>query len=138
MDVSQPLTGLLANLPGLSKDHVVSNSTESWITTMKLRQDRYEEQLERLQDNVVSMNITMQSAEASYRELQEDVESLKSNSSEVWHRLKTDEVRLDNLDKIVSRVENKVAGNLETVQEWFVDLTSLPSSEIPREIINSI
>ena len=99
---------------------------------MKLRQDRYEEQLERLQDNVVSMNITMQSAEASYRELQEDVESLKSNSSEVWHRLKTDEVRLDNLDKIVSRVENKVAENLETVQEWFVDLTSRPSTEIPR------
>ena len=86
---------------------------------MKFRQDRYEEQLEKLQDNVISMNITMQSAEASYRELQEDVEGLKSNSSEVWVRLKTDEVRLDNLDKIISRVESKVAENLETVQEWF-------------------
>ena len=49
---------------------------------MKFRQDRFEEQLEKLQDNVISMNITMQSAEALYRELQEDVEGLKSNSSE--------------------------------------------------------
>ena len=138
MDVSQSLTGLQANLPGLNKDHVVSNPTESWMTIMKLRQDRYEGQLERLQDNVVSMNITMQGAEASYRELQEGVENLKSNSSKIWQRLKTDEIRLNNLDKIVSRVENKVAENLETVQEWFVDLTSRPSTEIPREIINSI
>ena len=64
--------------------------------------------------------------------------SLKSNSSEVWNRLKTDELRLDNLDGIISRVESKVAENLETVQEWFVDLTSRSSTEIPREIINSI
>ena len=47
-------------------------------------------------------------------------------------------MRLDNLDKIISRVENKVAENLEIVQEWFVDLTAHPSAEIPREIINSI
>ena len=52
--------------------------------------------------------------------------------------MKTDEVRLDNLDKIISRVESKVAENLETVQEWFVDLASRSSTEIPREIINSI
>ena len=134
----QSLTRLPVTLPGLNKDHAVPNSSESWMITMKFRQDRYEEQLEKLQDNVISMNITMQSAEALYRELQEDVEGLKSNSSEVWVRLKTDEVRLDNLDKIISRVESKVAENLETVQEWFVDLASRSSTEIPREIINSI
>ena len=137
-DVSQHLTGLLANLPGLSRDHVVSNPTESWMTNLKIRQDIYEEQLERLQDNMISMSVALQNVEASYRELQEDVESLKSNSSEVWQRLKTDELRLDNLDGIISRVESKVAENLETVQEWFVDLTSRSSTEIPREIINSI
>ena len=137
-DVSQPLTELPANLPGLSKDHVVSNSSESWMSAMKFRQDKYEEQLEKLQDNVGTLSITMQSAESSYRELQEDVEKLKSNNSEVWQRLKTDEVRLNQLDNIVSRVENKVAENLEIVQEWFVDLTSRSSTEIPREIINSI
>ena len=53
-------------------------------------------------------------------------------------RLNTDGLRLDNLDKIISKVESKVAENLETVQEWFVDLTNRPSDEIPREIINSI
>ena len=31
-----------------------------------------------------------------------------------------------------------MAENLETVQEWFVDLTAESSTEIPREIINSI
>ena len=137
-DVSQHLTELLANLPGPSRDHVVSNPTESWMTNLKIRQDIYEEQLERLQDNMISMSVALQNVEASYRELQEDVESLKSNSSEVWQRLKTDELRLDNLDGIISRVESKVAENLETVQGWFVDLTSRSSTEIPREIINSI
>ena len=53
-------------------------------------------------------------------------------------RLNTDGLRLDNLDKIISKVESKVAENLETVQKWFVDLTNRPSDEIPREIINSI
>ena len=36
-DVSQPLTGLLTNLPGLSRDHVVSNSPETWMTNLKIR-----------------------------------------------------------------------------------------------------
>ena len=137
-DVSQHKTGLLANLPGPSRDHVVSGSTGSWMNNLKFRQDIYEEQLQRLQDNMISMSVAVQNAETSYRVLHEDVESLKSNSSEVWQRLKTDELRLNNLDGIISRVENKMAENLETVQEWFVDLTAESSTEIPREIINSI
>ena len=64
-DVSQPLTGLLTNLPGLSRDHVVSNSPETWMTNLKIRQDEYEKQLERLQDNMISMNVAVQNAEAS-------------------------------------------------------------------------
>ena len=138
MDVSQPLTELQANLPELNRDYIISNPTEPWMTIMKTSQDRYEEQLGRLQANIVSINITMQSTEASHRELQQAVNHLEGNYSEVFKRLNTDGVRLDNLDKIISRVENKVAENLETVQEWFVDLTARPSAEIPREIINSI
>ena len=38
-DVSQPLTGLLSNLPGLNRDHVVSDSADYWMTTLKIRQD---------------------------------------------------------------------------------------------------
>ena len=51
MDADQSLTELQANLPGLSRDHGMS--------TMKTRQDRYEEQLGKLQDNIVSINITL-------------------------------------------------------------------------------
>ena len=45
---------------------------------------------------------------------------------------------MDNLDRIISRVESKVAENLETVQDWFIDLTAQPSAEIPKEIVNSL
>ena len=80
----------------------------------------------------------MQGAESFYKELQGDIEALKSNSSEVWHRLKTDERRMDHLDRCISTVEDHVKENHETVSEWFADLTARSSPEIPREIVNSI
>ena len=52
------------------------------------------------------------------------MEDLKSKSSEVWQRLETDKRRLNNMDRIISKVEDCVVENLETVQEWFVDLTA--------------
>ena len=104
---------------------------------MKSRQGNYEEQLKRMQDNLVTLSITMQGAESFYKELQGDVEALKSNSSEVWERLKTDERRMDKLDRSVSLIEERVKENLERVNEWINDITARPSPEIPREIVNS-
>ena len=108
------------------------------MAAMKARQNKYEDQLEKLQNSVVTLNITMQGAESMYQELQGNVENLKSNSSEVWQRLELDERRLDKLDRMISRVEDSIADNLEIVREWCVDLTAQSSSEIPREIVNSI
>ena len=45
---------------------------------------------------------------------------------------------MNNLDEIISRLGSKVDDNLETVQEWFVHLTTQPSTEIPREIVESL
>ena len=104
------------------------------MAAMKARQNSVKEQLGKLQDSVMTLTITMQGAESLYRDLQETIEDLKSNSSEVWQRLATDERRLDVQDKAISTVEYKVDNNLETVREWFVDLTAQSSPEIPREI----
>ena len=143
IDLSQSLTEILANLPELDKDpqagmNVISSCTDSLMAAMKARQNKYEDQLEKLQNSVVTLNITMQGAESMYQELQGNVENLKSNSSEVWQRLELDERRLDKLDRMISRVEDSIADNLEIVREWCVDLTAQSSSEIPREIVNSI
>ena len=35
-------------------------------------------------------------------------------------------------------MENKVDDNLETVQDWFVHLTAQPSTEVPREIVETL
>ena len=91
-----------------------------------------------MQDNLVTLSIAMQGAESFYRELEGDIEALKSNNSEVWNRLKTDERRMNKLDRSIFTVENRVKENLETVSEWFADLTARSSPEIPREIVNSI
>ena len=143
IDLSQSLTNILASIHGVNKDpqagmNVISSCTDAWMAAMKARQNSYEEQLGRLQDSVVTLNITMQRAESLYKELQENIEDLKSNSSEVWQRLGTEERRLDVLDKAISTVEYNVEKNLETVREWFIDLTAQSSPEIHREIVNSI
>ena len=85
------------------------------------------------------MSIALQGAESVYEDLQGDIEVLKSNSTEVWQRLKTDETRMNNLDRFVSRVDAKVNGNFEIVNEWFADLVARPNqTEIPRKIVNSL
>ena len=143
IDLSQSLTEIIATVHGVDKDpqlgiNLISTHTDAWMCAMKSRQGNYEEQLKRMQNNLVTLSITMQGAESFYKELQGDIEALKSNSSEVWQRLKTDERRMDKLDRSISIVEDRVKENLETVSEWFTDLTARPSPEIPREIVNSL
>ena len=105
-DIGQNLTETQVNLPGLSRNQGMSN--------LRTRQDQYNEQLGKLQDNLVSINITLQSTETSHRELLQEVNSLKCSYKEMSQRLDTDGLRMDNLDRIISRVESKVAENLET------------------------
>ena len=132
IDFSQSLTEIIATIHGVDKDpqvgiNVISNHTDAWMAVMRSRQDNYEEQVKRLQNNLVTLNITMQGAESLYKELQGDVEALKS---EVWQRLRTDERRMDKLDRCISAIEDHVKENLETVSEWFADLTARSSPEI--------
>ena len=129
IDLSQSLTEIIASVHGVNKDpqlgiNIISTLTDVWMCAMKSRQGNYEAQLRRMQENLVTMSITMQGAESFYKELQEDIEVLKSNSDEVWSRLKTDERRMDKLDESISTVEKSVKENLETVSEWFADLTA--------------
>ena len=103
IDLSQSLTEIIASVHGVNKDpqlgiNIISTLTDVWMCAMKSRQGNYEAQLRRMQENLVTMSITMQGAESFYKELQEDIEVLKSNSDEVWSRLKTDERRMDKLD----------------------------------------
>ena len=93
----------------------------------------YEEQLERIHDSGMTLNVTMQGAESMYKELQGSVEDLKSNSSEVWQRLETDERRLDNLDKIISKVEDSYR-RFERISCEFIrpSIQELSSTDNPR------
>ena len=106
---------------------------------MKSKQQNYEIQLNGFQKNLVTMSIALQGAESVYEDLQGDVEALKTNSDEVWERLKIDEARMNNLDRFITRVDNKVNENFKAVNEWVADLTVRPvQSEIPREIMDSL
>ena len=73
-----------------------------------------------------------------YKLVQESIDDLKSNSSEVWQRLATDECRMDKLESVVSRVEVTMAEKMDKIQEWLVEFTTIASLEIPREIVNSL
>ena len=144
IDLSQSLTEIIASVHGIQRDpqlgiNVISTHTDAWMHAMKSRQQNYEIQLNGFQKNLVTMSIVLQGAESVYEDLQGDVESLKTNSEEVWERLKIDEARMNNLDRFVTRVDNKVNGNFETVNEWFANLAARPNqTEIPREIVDSL
>ena len=71
IDFSQSLTEKIATVHGVDKDpqlgiNVISTHTDAWMCAMKSRQGNYEEQLKRLQDNLVTLSITMQVAESFY------------------------------------------------------------------------
>ena len=144
IDLSQSLTEIIANVHGVQRDpqlgiNIISNHMDAWMHAMKSRQQNYETQLNGFQKNLVTMSIALQGAESVYEDLQGDVESLKTNSYEVWERLKIDEARMNNLDRFINRVDNKVNEKFKTVNEWVADLTVRPGqSEIPREIVDSL
>jgi len=143
IDLSQSLTDILAGIPdvhtnpGVGLD-VISTCTDSWFSMIRSHQIKQDERLESLHNTILSLNLTIQGAEAMYTRSMETLEDLKSNSDEVWRRLMKDENRLDRLDSEIERVETMVNDKMSIVQEWFADLTDRPISEVPREIVNSI
>ena len=70
------------------------------------------------------INTILERTEDSNRELLEEMTSLRYCYDEVSQRLDTDGIRMDNMDEIISRLGSKVDDNMETVQEWFVHLTT--------------
>ncbi|MBZ5782296.1 hypothetical protein, partial [Klebsiella aerogenes] len=66
------------------------------------------------------------------KEIQEDLEILKSNTNNVWQRFKTDEQRLNKLEINVIKLETTIEGNMLKVEDWFVEFTTRASnSEVP-------
>ncbi|MBZ5782424.1 hypothetical protein, partial [Klebsiella aerogenes] len=64
---------------------------------------------------------------------------LKSNTNNVWQRFKTDEQRLNKLEINMIKVKTTIKGNMMKVEDWFIEFTTkASSSEVPREIINSL
>ena len=108
------------------------------MSTLRARQDQYDEQVVEIQDTLMCISTTLEKTETSNRELLEEMTSLKYCYNEVSQRLDTDGIQMNNLDKIISRLENKVDDNLETVQDWFVHLTAQSSTEVPREIVETL
>ena len=72
------------------------------MSAIKTRQNIQKEKKERLQDSVVSLNKPIQGAESMYKLVQESIEVLRSNSSEVSKRLAKDDIRLDKLEREVN------------------------------------
>jgi len=61
-----------------------NDQTEQWARLMKHWQNVVEEKVDSLFKGMSKISTAIQGAEALYRDLQDDVECLKSNSSEVW------------------------------------------------------
>ena len=143
MDLDRSLENVLNGIQGLpnnsGRGNVVGSEYDgSWRVRMNARQDTFEEKLDRIHHGMSTIATTVHGAESMYKSMQEDIEVLKSNSTEVWVRLKSDERRLDKLEGAVIRVEQKLDEKMEMVQDWFVELTTRATPDIPKEIGDSI
>ena len=143
VDLDQSLENVLFGIQGLPKNsgrgNVVGAEYDgSWRVRMDARQDTFEEKLDQIRRGMSTIATTVHRAESMYRSMQEDIEALKSNSTEAWVRLKSDERRLDKLEDTVVRVEQKLDEKMEMVQDWFVELTTRATPDIPKEIVDSI
>ena len=52
-----------------------------------------------------------------FQDLRENVNVLKSNTSEVWERLKMDEQRFSKLESSVNRLDKNIDDKVEMIQE---------------------
>ena len=142
-DSNRSLESVLFGIQGLTNssergDIVDAVYDGSWRVRTDARQDTFERKLDQIRRGMSTIATTVHGAESMYRSMQEDIEALKSNSTEVWVRLRSDERRLDKLEDTVTRVEQKLDERMEMVQDWFVELTTQATPDIPKEIVDSI
>ena len=94
----------------------LSEEPNPWVLHMRARQDTMEVKLE----SVIRKIIEVQDFQTSFKKLEDDVEILKSNTTEVWHRLRTDEQRLDRMDANLCKFEEQLEETIEMIQNWFI------------------
>ena len=111
---------------------------EQWSKLMKHRQTLMEEKMNKMYEGMNKFSTALHGAEAMFQELREDVDVLKSNTSEVWEKLKMDEQRLSQIESSVLQVDEKLDRKVEMIQDWFVDMSTRATPEVPPEIVNSI
>ena len=130
---ADPDPGSLNNQSRARVEHDVI-STNSWMLSMKTRQITTEERL----DSAIQLIMELQSAQNSFQRIEGDLDILKSNQREVWRRLKVDERRLEGLGKEMASLGDKLDDKVEMIREWFIDLTAKTTSEVPKEIVDSL
>ena len=140
VEISQTLSEMLDRIPGLDNNPRIdaddfTGGTESWMRGVKSRQHAVEEKV----DGLMKLVQKLQDRDYLLKGIQEDLDALKSNTNNVWERLKTDEQRLDGFETNMIKIQAMIEDNMEKVQGWCVEITTRTSnSEIPEDIINSL
>ena len=111
---------------------------DQWPNLMKQRQNIVEEKVNNLVKGMSRLSTTVQGAEAMYQDLQERIGILESSNSRVWERLDMDDQRLDRLEFSINGLDIKLDEKMETIQEWFVHMSSQNPTDIPVEVVNSL
>lgn len=91
LDFSKSVDKILTDIPGLDRDPSLETHSEYWMKLMKFRQKLVERKVDKVSKGIGTLTTMMQGAELMYKALQGDKEDLKSNSSEVCQRLKTEQ-----------------------------------------------
>ena len=131
MNTSESIDEIISRLS--EEDRRSDDKMEQWSRLMK-----HEEKVNKMYEGMNKFSTALHGAEAMFQDLREDVDVLKSNTSEVWEKLKMDEQRLSKIESCVLQLDEKLDNKVEMIQEWFVDMSTQATPEVPIEIVNSI
>ena len=136
MNTSESLEEIISRIS--EEDRGSDDRGDQQSKMMMHRQTLVEEKINKMYEGMNKFSTALHGAEAMFQELREDVDVLKSNTSEVWEKLKTDEQRLSQIESCVLQLDEKLDRKVEMIQEWFVDMSTRATPEVPAEIVNSI
>jgi len=122
MNTSESLDEIISRLS--VEDCGSDDRMEQWSKLMKHRQTIVEEKINKMYEGMNKFSTALHGAEAMFQDLREDVDVLKSNTSEVWEKLKMDEQRLSQIESCVLQLDEKLDNKVEMIQDWFVDMST--------------
>ena len=143
LDFSKSLTSILASLGNLKNDprpgfQVISTCTDTWRGETNSKYARLDSRVQEIERSLGVLSKSIVEKDKTQDEIKLRIGELDKTLNEIKSRIDQQDTRYSTLDVAICTLRTAINDRVNQVETWFNDIRAMNSSDVPKEIVDSI